>query len=58
MLLIHAKSGTIEGSQTESADILQVDYNESLRNAIKNNKEKELIAIHNHPTNILPDGAD
>lgn len=58
MYLIHAKSGTIEGSQTESTDTLQVNYNESLINAIKNNKEKELIAIHNHPTNILPDGAD
>jgi len=27
-------------------------------NAITNNAEKSLIAIHNHPTNILLDGAD
>ncbi len=58
MYLIHNTKGTIEGCQTNSEDILRVHYNESLMNAISNNEEKTLIAIHNHPTNILPDGAD
>ena len=58
MYLVNKHSGMVEGTQTDCNNILQVDYNDSLVNAITNNVEKSLIAIHNHPTNILPDGAD
>lgn len=58
MYLVNKHSGMVEGTQTDCNNILQVDYNDSLVNAITNNAEKSLIAIHNHPTNILPDGAD
>ena len=58
MYLVNKHSGMIEGTQIDCKNILQVDYNDSLISAITNNEEKSLIAIHNHPTNILPDGAD
>ncbi len=58
MYLVNKHSEMVEGTQTDCNNILQVDYNDSLVNAITNNAEKSLIAIHNHPTNILPDGAD
>lgn len=58
MYLVNKQSGAIEGTQIDSKNILQVDYNESLISAITHNTKKSLIAIHNHPTNILPDGAD
>ena len=58
MYLVNKHSGMIEGTQIDCKNILQVDYNDSLISAITNNEEKSLIAILNHPTNILPDGAD
>jgi|GEM_PF-180225 len=58
MYLIQKGNGKVEGSQTDSEDVLRVNYNESLVNAISSNEPKTLIAIHNHPTNIPPDGAD
>lgn len=58
MYLINKDRFTVEGVQSRCEVPLEVEYNDSLINAISNNDKFSLIAIHNHPTNILPDGSD
>lgn len=58
MCLINSVTGKIEGKQTSSKTDFGVDYNDSLNEAIDNNSEYSLIAVHNHPTNNPPTGSD
>ena len=58
MHLIHKNKCTVEGEQVSCKNELEIDYNDSLINAIANNEQHSLISMHNHPTNILPDGHD
>lgn len=58
MWLINSETSAIEGKQTNSQSEYGVDYNNSLKNAIKRNKPYTLISLHNHPTNNPPTGSD
>lgn len=58
MWLINAETAAIEGRQTNSQSEYGVDYNNSLKDAIKRNKPYSLISLHNHPTNNPPTGSD
>lgn len=58
MCLIDSITGKIAGMQSNSKSDFQVEYNDSLKNAIKNYKPYTLISIHNHPTNNPPTGSD
>lgn len=58
MYLVHARKREVVGIQKDSGVPLEVEYNESLISAIASNQQYSLIAVHNHPTNILPDGSD
>ncbi|MBR1724034.1 MAG: hypothetical protein IJ723_03325 [Ruminococcus sp.] len=58
MWLINSETAAIEGKQTNSQSEYGVDYNNSLKNAIKRNKPYTLISLHNHPTNNPPTGSD
>lgn len=58
MWLINSETGNIEGKQTNAKSNWGVDYNNSLKNAIKRNKPYSLISLHNHPTNNPPTGSD
>lgn len=58
MWLINSETSAIEGKQTNSQSEYGVDYNNSLKNAIKRNKPYALISLHNHPTNNPPTGSD
>ena len=46
------------GSVTGSQKSYQVEYTDSVLEAIQNASPGSLISIHNHPTNIPPSGAD
>lgn len=58
MYLINKNTGVVEGNQIGGNNNLEVEYNNSLKDAIKNNLPYTLISIHNHPTNIPPTGSD
>ena len=58
LTLINAKTGTVEGRQSNSSSENGVEYNSSLNKAIADNPPYSLISIHNHPTNNPPTGSD
>ena len=58
MWLINSKTGRIEGKQTNSKSDYGVEYNNSMKNAIKRNGPDSLISLHNHSTNNPPTGSD
>lgn len=58
MYLIDSNTGKIVGIQTNSINLRQVDYNKSIKEAIKNSEEGSLIGIHNHPSGMPPSDGD
>ena len=58
LYLINKNTGQTVGSVTGSQKSYQVEYTDSVLEAIQNASPGSLISIHNHPTNIPPSGAD
>ena len=58
MHLIHLATKKVVGSQTHSADVGLVNYNESLYSAIERYGGESLISIHNHPYSSPPSSYD
>ena len=58
LYLINKNTGQTVGSVTGSQKSYQVEYTDSVLEAIQNASSGSLISIHNHPTNIPPSGAD
>lgn len=58
MCLIDSRNDNIAGRQTHSKSDFGVDYNDSIKNAIRKYPRDTLISIHNHPTNNPPTGSD
>ena len=58
LCLIDSMTGKIAGRQSNSKVDFSVEYNNSIKNAIKDNPRDTLISIHNHSTNNPPTGSD
>lgn len=58
MYLISVLDGDIKGKNVASKVDFEVEYNDSIKEAISNEPSKTLISIHNHPTNLPPTGSD
>ena len=67
MHLISVEDGLVKGTQTKveyytkvSEDLRHshVWYNKDLNSAIKNNPQKTLVSLHNHPESLPPSGGD
>ncbi len=56
--LVSVIDGEIKASQTSSGTPLQVDKSRGITEAVLNEPEGSLFAIHNHPTNVPPSGSD
>lgn len=56
--LIDAETGEVVATSAHTKEILNVDPNEEIHNAVKRAKPKTLIGIHNHPNSYPPSGSD
>jgi hypothetical protein len=56
MFIVNAQTGEVLGSQLDMTIESGISYNESILNALKESKKKEIpiIALHNHPEGLPP----